>query len=328
MYSTGKRDIETISECISQELDLFEKAYKEEFQRGDAVLLPVLEYVGKEKGKCIRPSLFFLCQGLINKPKLTSIPVAVLLELLHIATLVHDDVVDQSVTRRGKDTLNALWGDNVSVLLGDYLLAKVLALGVSVPWTSVLSVISRAVMGMGKEELRQVLETPEKKFTITNYLRNIHGKTAGFMSASSELGGIVMEADNTVIVQLRRLGTAFGMAFQIRDDILDITGSEDILGKPVGQDMANGKITLPLILALEQVPTEEKEKVLQRQSAPKSKNGMWIREFIERYNGVQLAQQKAEIFINKALQILMTFPSSVYRDALQKIIVHDLERMG
>ena len=328
MYSTGKRDIETISECISQELDLFEKAYREEFQRGDAVLLPVLEYVGKEKGKRIRPSLFFLCQGLINKPKLTSIPVAVLLELLHIATLVHDDVVDQSVTRRGKDTLNALWGDNVSVLLGDYLLAKVLALGVSVPWTSVLSVISKAVMGMGKEELRQVLETPEKKFTITNYLRNIHGKTAGFMSASSELGGIVMEADNTVIVQLRRLGTAFGMAFQIRDDILDITGSEDILGKPVGQDMANGKITLPLILALEQVLPEEKDKFLQRLSAPKSKNGMWIREFIERYNGVQLAQQKAEIFINKALQILMTFPSSVYRDALQKIVVHDLERMG
>jgi octaprenyl-diphosphate synthase len=328
MRSPGKRKIETISKCVSMELDLFEKAYQKEFQRGDAVLLPVMEHIGKEKGKRIRPILFFLCQGLIRQPDPESVPVAVLLELLHIATLIHDDIVDQSVIRRGNSTLNALWGDRVSVLMGDYLLARVLALGVASPWESVLNVISRVVMGMGKEELRQALESPKKSLTVVNYLRNIHGKTAGFISASCELGGIVVNADASVRVQLRRFGTAFGMAFQMRDDILDITGNEDTLGKPIGQDTANGEITLPLILALEQIPPAEKRKILQRFFDPKSNDGIWIQEFIEKQNGVQLAQQKAEVFIKKALQILMTFSSSVYRESLRKIVMHDLERVG
>jgi octaprenyl-diphosphate synthase len=328
MVANGRRELDTIAECVSRELDLFEKSYIEEFQRADSVLLPVLQYIGKEKGKRIRPILFFLCQGLIGSPNPNSHKVAVLLELLHTATLIHDDVVDQSVTRRGKDTLNALWGDHVSVLMGDYLLAKVLAMGVAVPWKAVVAVISRVVMGMGREELRQALEDTRDRITVTKYLRNIQGKTAGFISASCELGGIVMDAQPAQIGSLRRFGSAFGMAFQIRDDILDISGDEAELGKPVGQDTVNGKITLPLIYALEKSSLEEKGDVLQRLSGNEADQKTWIRDFILEKEGIQYAHEKAEVFSRKAIGILESFPPSPYRESLIKMVEHDLERVG
>lgn len=327
MHVNGKRELVTISKCVSRELDLFEKSYREEFQRADSVLLPVLKYISEEKGKRIRPILFFLCQGLVKATNLESVRVAVLLELLHTATLIHDDVVDHSVTRRGKDTLNALWGDPVSVLMGDYLLAKVLAMGVSLPWKSVLELIARVVMGMGREELRQVLEDTRNNLTVAKYLRNIQGKSAGFISASCELGGIVVDEGPAVISRLRRFGSAFGMAFQIRDDILDILGDESVLGKPVGQDTANGKITLPLICALEQASKKEKEKALQKFSDRERDHDAWIRQFILQNDGIRCAHEKAEMFSMKAIRILASFPPSVYRESMEKMVHHDLERV-
>ena len=257
MNSAIKIGYKEIIKLISKELELFEEEYRQQFRTESFVIQPLLDYLIVTKGKWFRPILFFLSQGLINRPKSESVRIAVLLELLHAATLIHDDVVDSSPERRGRKTLNEKWGDKVSVLTGDFLLAKVLKLGVESRWPEVLGVISRVVTKMADCELRQVIQPPEEDQTPESYFRVIQDKTAGFFAAASELGGIVAGADSVENERLIFIGDYFGMAFQIRDDILDLSGSCGQMGKPVRQDTYNGKITLPLIFALEKASIAE-----------------------------------------------------------------------
>ncbi|MCJ7697093.1 MAG: polyprenyl synthetase family protein, partial [Thermoplasmata archaeon] len=282
----------------------------------------------REKGKRIRPIIFFLSQGLVGSPSLESIRVAVLLEILHTATLIHDDIVDDSSVRRGKKTPNALWGNKVSVLLGDYLLAKVLLLGVKVQWNGVLEIISNVVMEMGRGELRQVIIGTTEYINENEYYKIITDKTAALFQATCELGGLVLHASQAEKSRLNQFGEYFGMSFQIRDDILDLTGYTKLTGKPSGQDIFNGKITLPLILALGHASKEERERLFKKLDNIKNKNTKWILQFINSKKGIERAQTQSEIFAKKAIEILNTFKPSVYRESMEQLVMHDLKRVG
>ncbi|MBN2028882.1 polyprenyl synthetase family protein [bacterium] len=317
-----------ISDPVKVELELFEKEYESQFQPNSDFLIPLLEYVNQEKGKHIRPTLFFLVQGLIGKPNLKSIRIAVLLEMLHVATLIHDDVVDDSFFRRGRKTPNALWGNKVAVLLGDYLLAKVLSLGVEAPWKDVLKIISRVVMDMGRGELRQVvIGTTAKQIDEKEYYRIIKDKTAALFQATCELAGLIANGTQKERARLNRLGEYFGMSFQIRDDILDLTGKSELMGKPAGQDICNGKITLPIILALKHASEIEKQRFFKKLASEKEIDTEWIFDFVGRKKGIQRAQAQSALFADKAIAILSTFGSSIYRESIEKLVKHDLVRV-
>ncbi len=328
MNCKEKMNLHEITGPISNELELFEAAYLTELDSEADFLHPLSQYIGAVKGKRLRPILFFLSQGLIAKPRTESIQIAVLLELLHTATLIHDDIVDDSSERRGRKSVNGVWGNQVSVLFGDYLFAKVLSIGVQSHWREVLKIISNVVLNLGKGELRQAMQDVEKKFSMAEYFQVILEKTAGFFIAAGRLAGVVLSVSEAEKDRLCRLGEYFGMAFQIRDDILDFSGQTKKLGKPIGQDVYNGKVTLPLIMALEGTQSEERESILQSFKNGAQENRKWIVQFVEDRGGIGKAQDKAREFIDRAREILFTFSPSPYRDAFERLMLHDLERVG
>jgi octaprenyl-diphosphate synthase len=207
-------------------------------------------------------------------------------------------------------------------------MAKVLALGVAAPWEGILQVISTAATDMGRGELRQILEDADKKISVDAYFQIIQGKTAGLFRVAAELGGLVAQASVERRNRLCRLGEAFGMAFQIRDDILDFAGHAGHMGKPVGQDISNGKMTLPLLLAMEGIAEEEKQRVLQKLSKDSKADAEWIGRFVKEHHGIERADEKARMFAKEAEEILATFNASVYRTAWEELVTHELERSG
>jgi octaprenyl-diphosphate synthase len=280
----------------------------------------------KGRGKRLRPIVFFLVQGLFSKPDERSLEIAVLIELLHTATLIHDDVIDGSMERRGSDTLNAVWGDRISVLMGDLLLAKVLQLGVRSPWPGVLETIAPVVHSMVTAELRHEMEPPDGHQSEAFYFRIISDKTAGLFSAAAILGGIVKEASEDRIERLRLLGSLYGTAFQIRDDILDVTGSPDIMGKPRGQDALNGRWTLPLLMARKQAGVRERKALSERMGTKKPQDSAWIHDFIIRHQGVPEALRKCDHIVKDAVEILRGFDDSIYRKSLMALLNDVTER--
>ncbi len=328
MHQTVNITLEEVSNIITNELDCFEKEYLGQFQTDNTFLQPLLNHIGQLRGKRLRPILFFLSQGLFGQPNLKSTQIAVLLELLHTASLIHDDVVDGSSIRRGRRTLNAIWGDRVSVLVGDYLLAKVLSLGVEVSWKGVLDTISRVVLDMGQGEIQQIMGGRVEGMTVEEYFRVVKQKTAGLIAAACELGGRVMDAPSSERMQLSRFGEYFGTAFQIRDDILDLSGVVYLMGKPVGQDFSNGRVTLPILLALDGSSDKEKERVFKELENSTESDGKWIRKFVEKRGGILRAQERAAFFSKKAVDVLELFKPSIYREGLERLVMYDLKRVG
>ena len=313
-------------DSIAKELELFEKEYYLQLDSGSVSLQPLFYYIKQQRGKWLRPALFFLSQGLVDSPQPTTVRIAVLIEFLHLATLLHDDVVDHSPVRRGKKTLNKVWGERISVLMGDYLLAKVLSLGIDSRQPEILEIISRVVIEMGEGELWEALEEKNIDIPVEEYLRAIYQKTAVFFGAVCELGGLVVSASSSERERLRQFGEAFGMAFQIRDDILDFAGSAELLGKPVGQDIDNGKITLPLIFALSGISLEEKQVLFRKLKRKTEEDRRWIEKFVKERDGIRKSQERAVAFTNKSMDILETFPLSIYRESMGKLVIKDLKR--
>ena len=328
MNYTNNMSLKKMIRPVAKELELFEKEYLYQLSSDTDFLRPLLKYVQGGKGKRLRPVLFFLSQGLIAQPNPESVKIAALLELLHTATLIHDDVVDDSAERRGKKTLNMVWGNHISILFGDYLLAKVLILGVQSDWREALEIIAKVSMNMGKGELRQTIQGIEKKFSGDEYFRIIREKTAYLFMAACELAAVVVKTTEKERARLCQLGENFGMAFQIRDDILDFSGHSDEMGKPMGQDMSNGKVTLPLIMAFEDAAEGDRRRVMQKFIRNTEDDREWIQEFVKKKGGIGKAQEKARNFVEHAREALMTFEPSIYRESLEELMTFDLERMG
>mgnify|MGYP000843552833 CR=1 FL=1 len=208
-------------------------------------------------GKRLRPALYILCSKSGRAERTTTLPVAVAIELIHMATLVHDDVIDNAATRRGLATANACWGNSVSVLAGDFLFAKAFALVAAHGGVEALQVLTKTICAICEGEISQARDLFNPEQTEETYLARIGQKTADFIAASCELGALSAGLPAADVYALRQYGRAIGMAFQITDDLLDITASSDQVGKPVGNDLRQGVLTLPVIYAMHNSPHGE-----------------------------------------------------------------------
>lgn len=270
-------------------------------------------------GKRLRPAFALLAGKFYGYPFQKLLPVAMALELIHMATLVHDDVVDASTTRRGRPTVKAKWGNIVSVATGDYLLAKALELLAEINNPEVSRILAEVSIEMSQGEIQQIKASNDVNQNLKQYYYRIKRKTALLISASCKLGGIVSSAPRREVWALGAYGHALGMAFQIVDDILDVTAEASELGKPVGGDIRQGIMTLPLILALKNSPEKETlKKILIKETKTDEDVETAIR-LVKESGAIEDSLFYVDLYINKAKSHLEELPNVPTRKALSEL---------
>jgi octaprenyl-diphosphate synthase len=288
----------------------------------------VSAYVARNKGKGLRPALVLLAARAIGDVTEEVRSAAVGIELLQASTLLHDDVIDDSPIRRGNPSVNAQWGNEVAVLMGDMLFTQALALFVSTGSLSVMDAAARQTRLLIEGEIfaRELRAAPD--FSEDSYLELIRRKTGALMSLSSEVGAMLTGADEERIELMREYGRYLGMAFQIADDILDVVGDPRVVGKPTGQDIREGTVTLPLIRALNAAPESDAAPIIHLVTGGVSDTATWdsIRRFIEDHKGVESARETARIFSDRAKTALATFPKSPARRSMSKLLEYVVDR--
>ncbi|TKJ40232.1 polyprenyl synthetase [candidate division LCP-89 bacterium B3_LCP] len=288
----------------------------------------VVRYIVKHKGKSLRPILTLMCARLFGKPGEEAVKVAVIVELLHTATLVHDDVVDDSKIRRGFPSINAIWKNKVSVLVGDYLLAKALTEMLEIRDFEVLDILSRSARRMSRGELLQIAKARKLDITESIYFDMIGDKTAALFSACCELAAITSKRDGVERDNLRNFGEKIGLAFQIRDDVLDYEGRRSIIGKPTLEDIKDRKITLPLIQAIRVSQKTEGRRIIKMiNRGIKSNDRKEVMDFIDTHQGLNYAKDVAMQLKEDALSYLSVFPATVERQTLMDFADFSVERM-
>lgn len=317
---TSTVSLNDISQPVADELDRFDGYLRDHMRSRTALLDTVVRYIMKQRGKRVRPTLVFLAAGMCGSISERTFIGAAMVELLHTATLVHDDVVDQSDERRGMASINATWKNKIAVLVGDYFLSRGLLIAVHNEEFDYLRVTSDAVRRMSEGELLQLQKKRQRTLDEETYFRIISDKTASLISTCCEIGGLSANVSAEQRIALRQYGELVGLAFQIRDDILDYVGRSSILGKPVGADIRDQKITLPLIYACANVsPSVGKSMIgiVKGRSTSRSKVHDVIA-FVEANGGITEATQKAIALRDEALHQLEHFPESVYKSALRE----------
>lgn len=307
-----------ISKVIKPELDDFNIYFKAILKTDVSLLNLVLQYITSKKGKQIRPILVLLSAGLCGKINQRSYVGAAMIELLHTATLVHDDVVDQATVRRGIASINAEWNNKIAVLAGDYLLSLGLKISVNENEFRFLKITSNAVQLMSESELFAIDKTRSFKVNEQDYYKIIDGKTATLISSCCEIGAFSSSDNEEDCERLRKFGNLIGIAFQIRDDLLDYVSKSSLIGKPVGNDIKEKKITLPLIYALDKADKSKRKEIIsliKKKDIKKSEINSII-EFVKSMGGVEYSQNKAKSLCSEAKEILEHYPNSVYKEAL------------
>lgn len=287
----------------------------------------VARYIVRQKGKKIRPILVLLSAQMTGEITARTYNAATLVEILHTATLVHDDVVDQSDTRRGFPSINRIWKNKVAVLMGDYFLARGLLIALEKNEFYFLKIISDAVKRMSEAELLQIQKSKTYDITEATYLEIISGKTASLIGTCCELGAASVTDEKEVWQQLRDFGEYLGMAFQIRDDILDYIGRSNIIGKPTGIDMKEKKFTLPLIYALKQSDrktTREIIRIIKNGASRKEIN--YVIDFVENKGGLDYANRQAVDYSQRALACIDSIPYSPAKEAITNLVSFAVER--
>lgn len=287
----------------------------------------VVRYIIRHKGKSLRPILTLLAARLFREPGEETIKVAIIVELLHTATLVHDDVVDDARIRRGFLSINAIWKNKVSVLVGDYLLAKALSEMLDLRDFAILDILSATAKRMSRGELLQSAKARKLDITEEVYFDMISDKTAALMGACCELAAVTSGSDGDSRISLRSFGEKLGLAFQIRDDVLDFEGRRSILGKPTLGDLKEKKITLPLIHAIRKCGNDERRRIVRmidRGLKPRDKSS--VLDFVNAYGGIVYASKKAEQLKEEALSHLKDFPDSKQLQSLRQFAHHSIAR--
>ena len=316
-----------ISGHLNQELDRFNQLFKASLKSKTALVDLVTKYILKQKGKKIRPILVLLSAKLSGGITERSYRGAILVELLHTATLVHDDVVDSADTRRGFPSINAIWKDKVAVLLGDYLLAKGLMKAVEGDDFDFLRVTTDTVRRMSEGELLQISKTRKLDTDEETYFRIISDKTASLLSTCCEIGARSSTDDEEKISAMRNFGEHLGIAFQIQDDILDYTGSNKIIGKPSGGDIKEKKITLPLLYALKNVDSKKASEIVKIIRKGAKRNGVKeVIEFVSQNGGIEYAGMVANEYISKAKSNLDVFPGSETKTVMTELLEFIVKR--
>ncbi len=320
---------EQIKQPIVQEMELFEKKFHDAMTSKVALLNRITYYIVNRKGKQMRPMFVFLtskmvANGTVNERTYRG---ASVIELIHTATLVHDDVVDDSNRRRGFFSINALWKNKIAVLVGDYLLSKGLLLSIDNGDFDLLQIISVAVREMSEGELLQIEKARRLDITEAVYYEIIRQKTATLIAACCALGACsVIPEDKTSIENMRKFGELIGMAFQIKDDLFDY--SEEAIGKPTGIDIKEQKMTLPLIHVLNNCTAKEKSWLInsiKNHNKDKARVKAVIA-FVKNNNGLSYAEEKMVEFQQQALQLLVNYPDSTYKEALILMVNYVIER--
>jgi len=313
-----------LSEIISpiqKELDTFNEIFKSSLKSKVGLVDLVMKYILKQKGKKIRPVLVLFSAGVSGEITERAYRGAVLVEMLHTATLVHDDVVDAAEMRRGLPSINAVWKNKVSVLIGDYLLSRGLMLAVDGSDFDFLRVVTDTVKRMSEGELLQISKTRKLDLDEETYYKIISDKTASLISTCCEIGARSVSEDDKVIESLRNFGASLGIAFQIRDDILDYTGKSKIIGKPLGGDIKEKKITLPLIYSLKQVDKKESERIIKLIKSERKKGRIKeVIDFVKSHGGIEYAEGEADKYIKKAKDSISGFPENEYKTSLTSLV--------
>lgn len=311
---------------ISAELAQFEVHFREAVKSRVALLDRIMQYIVKRKGKQLRPMFVLLSARLGGEINDSTYRAASLVELLHTATLVHDDVVDESMERRGYFSINALWKNKIAVLVGDYLLSKGLLLSLNNKDHEVLRILSEAVKLMSEGELLQIEKSRNLNLSESIYYDIINGKTASLLASACSAGASTTFADLASVEKMRLFGEKVGMAFQIKDDLFDYSSQN--IGKPTGNDIKEKKLTLPLIYVLNNCSSEIRKKIIyiiKNQNTQKDKVAFVISQ-VEELGGIAYANQKMFAYRDEALEILYQFPPSEVRDALEELVRYTTDR--
>ena len=320
---------EQIKLPIAPEMELFEEKFRDAMSSKVALLNRITHYIVNRKGKQMRPMFVFLTAKMVSGGSINERTYrgASVIELIHTATLVHDDVVDDSNKRRGFFSINALWKNKIAVLVGDYLLSKGLLLSIDNNDFDLLKIISVAVREMSEGELLQIEKGRRLDITEGVYYEIIRQKTATLIAACCSLGACSVAPNDAVLVEkMRKFGELIGMAFQIKDDLFDYT--DDAIGKPTGIDIKEQKMTLPLIYTLNHCTAKEKSWVINsiKNHNKDKKRVKEVIAFVKQQNGLAYAEQKMVQFQQEALLLLQDFPSSPYKEALTLMVNYVIER--
>lgn len=318
--------LDNIKAPIAREMEEFEQKFRASMKTRILLLDKIMSYIVKRKGKQMRPMFVFLSAGTCGQISESTYRGASLIELLHTATLVHDDVVDEANYRRGFFSVNALWKNKVAVLVGDFLLAKGLLLSVSNKDFNLLSIVSDAVREMSEGELLQMEKSRKLNITEDIYYEIIRQKTASLIASCCAVGASSSGADEEATRLMREFGEKIGMAFQIKDDLFDY--GEDEIGKPVGIDIKEKKMTLPLIHALSKAGWLEKRKIISivKNESNKPKKVKEVIDFVKRSGGIQYAEEAMNKYHRDALQLLDRFPESDYKRSLIQLVQFTIDR--
>jgi octaprenyl-diphosphate synthase len=319
--------VHEIKAPVKEVMDEFEVRFKNTMKSKTALLDKITHYIIKRKGKQMRPMFVFLSAGVFGEINDRSYTAATLIELLHTATLVHDDVVDESFERRGFFSINALWKNKIAVLVGDYLLSKGLLVSVNNQEFSMLQIVSNAVSQMSEGELLQIEKSRLLNITESVYFDVIRQKTASLIAACCEAGANSTDASPENQKRMAEFGEKTGIAFQIKDDLFDY-GLGDDIGKPTGIDIKEKKMTLPLIYALEKASSSERRwarKIVKKHGDDKKRVKELIH-WVKDKGGIKHAKQSMNLYTEQALEILEKLPSNMYRASLEGLLQYTINR--
>ena len=313
---------------IQEEMELFEKRLDKALYSDVELAHQVARYMSTVKGKRLRPALALMCGKAVEAWDQRIIDAAVVVEMIHAATMIHDDVIDSAATRRGKASVNSVWSNQVAVLMGDFLLSRALCILVDLGDLLALQTVSRATERLSQGEIFEIQIGQQTDTREDSYFGMVSDKTASLVAASCKIGPILAGASTAVIESMGEYGESLGKAFQIADDILDFTGDAQTMGKPVGHDLHEDKITLPLIHALQAAPDEKRTGIesLLQQPDKGDEEYKQIVAFVEEYEGVATASKCAREYASRAQECLKVLNPSPARTALELAVRLVVER--
>ncbi len=320
------KNLDSIKAPVAKEMEEFEQRFRSSMKTRVLLLDKIMTYIVKRKGKQVRPLFVFLSAGATGIINDSTFRGAALIELLHTATLVHDDVVDDSNYRRGFFSVNALWKNKIAVLVGDFLLSKGMALALENKDFHLLTIVNTAVQQMSEGELLQMEKARQLDINEEIYYEIIRQKTASLIASCCSVGASSAKAPDELVDVMGKFGEAVGMAFQIKDDLFDY--GDDEIGKPVGIDIKEKKMTLPLIHSLSKASWLEKRRIISivKNNSEDPKKVKQVIDFVKQSGGIDYANKKMKEYFDQAMRILEGLPASDYKTSLVDLVQFTIDR--
>lgn len=313
-------NLKDISIPVTEELDFFQEQFSKVLKSNVALIDLITKYILKQKGKKIRPILVILSAKLVGDVNERTYVAANLVELLHTATLIHDDVVDEATTRRGIASINAVWKNKAAVLIGDYLLSKGLLISLDANEYRFLQYTSEAVKRMSEGELLQIQKARNFDATEETYFKVISDKTASLLKSCCKMGALSATSNEDHVERLGVFGENLGIAFQLKDDYLDYAGRKKLLGKSVGNDLKEKKFTLPLIIALKNAPKKKSAEIMKLIKSDSNKKFNTVHDFVYEFGGMEYTENKIKEFSQTAREAICIFKESETKKSLLKLV--------